>query len=67
MVLLEFHYWTDVVMWVGVLNLIGISILVCRSFNKNTPTTDDPTGEIKKQIMDKLNSIITDIKSTIKN
>jgi len=65
MTLLEFMYWTDVVMFGIIFCVIGISVLLYKAFKKTTPTNDDPTGEIKQQIFDKLNKIIEDIKSTV--
>jgi hypothetical protein len=34
-------------------------------FKQNTPSDDDPTGEKKQEIYNKLNQAISDIKSTI--
>lgn len=46
--------------------LSGILIGVVIGLNlKRPPTNDDPTGEIKQAIFDKLNKIIEDVKSTV--
>lgn len=43
---------------------IGLGALLVLVLKKDH-TADDPTGEIKKQIADKLDKAISDIKSTV--
>lgn len=40
--------------------VIGISIS-----KESAPTVDDPTGEKKQKVMDSINKIIEDVKSTV--
>ena len=67
MYLLEFQYWTDVVMWGIVITAIATVILVVQGFKKKniTPTNDDPTGEIKQKIFDTLKKVQDDLENTV--
>lgn len=69
MYLLEFRYWSDVVMGLTIFIALGVvaiiilvSMILCK-INKQSPIDNDE--KLRQEIFDKLNKIIADIKSTI--
>jgi len=68
MTLLEFHYWTDVVMFGIIITAISSVILVIvaiKSLSKKTPCDTDSDAKLRQEISDKLDIAIEDIKSTV--
>lgn len=68
MVLLEFQYWTDLVMWGIIITAINSTILVVlaiKIFKKSSHSDDDPDGKIKQKIFDTIVKIKEDLQNTV--
>lgn len=68
MQLLEFYFWTDVVVCgiiVTAVCSVIIIVLLVRLLNKSEGSDDDPTGEIKQRIYNTLLKVRDNIEKTV--